>query len=283
VASAFGLGTPLGPLRALPGLSGDRVDRLATTQGDWVVKRAVGEPSPGGSTLELAAVAAGVPTAPAVPPPQPAIGLWGRVDGAWVRVSAAVTGTPPSVPATPSVAAWLGLTAATLAALDLPAAPRRASLPDGPFDGELRAALADFDAVITEAWTSCPPGLLGHRDINVRNIVVTASGPVLLDFDGAGATVGWWELVHHSFLLACHDLGPQAPSPATVRAAVEAYAAAGGRVGEASPIAFAGMLSGLIEWVRTAAHDADAAVIARASASLPLIARNLTVWARLLR
>jgi Ser/Thr protein kinase RdoA (MazF antagonist) len=283
VAGAFGLGAPLGPLRALPGLSTDRVYRLSSTRGDWVVKIAVGEPSTEGSTLELAALAAGVATAPAVPPPQPAIGLWGRVDGAWVRVSALVTGASPSRPATQPVASWLGMTVAALAALDLPAAAARAILPDEPFQAELRAALDDFDAVISEAWAAGPPRQLGHRDINARNIVITGSGPLLLDFDGAGATLGWWEVVHHSFLLACDDLGPQAPSPATVRASVEAYAAAGGRLGDASPLAFAGMLSGLIEWVRAAARDRDAAVIARASASLPLIARNLTAWARLLR
>ncbi len=321
VAALFDLGEPVAPLRRLPGRSSARVWALDTVAGQWVVKTA----QPSGpaaldalrtaSTLEAAAQAAGVAGAPAVTIGS-AAGSWAPLPGApgtYVRVSERLAGQPPPVPLTEPLAAWLGTSVARITGLGLPAKRRRSRspqwqrlLPDllapAEQDQLLAAARAAGDLIVA-ANQPRPRRVLAHRDINRRNVLVTGNGPVLLDFDRAGGEVPWWELVHHTFLLACTNLGPEEPDPASVRHAVAGYLQAGGEPGPADPSAFAGLLAGLLDWVASAAEtvsdnqpdnhvgaaadeqpsgDHTRTVLRQAAASLPLVVSALPRWSALL-
>ena len=291
---AFGLGTPSSSPRPLPGLSTAHVFGIETDRGSFVVKRSDSRPDPGPSTLERAARVAGVATARPIEPPTPAVGYWAELEGGYVRVSEAVVGAPLALPASPAVATWLGRTIAVITGLRLD--PGVASLgPDAGLAGEaavrawatalpghpaLAATLREFDQLVAAAKSSAPPSVLTHRDLNARNILLAASGPVLLDFDHAGPATAWAELVHHTFLLACTDLGAEEPDPAVVRAAVRGYLDAGGEPGPAAPAAFASLLAGLAGWVGI--NLDNRAVLAQAAASLPPVLDALPRWSRLL-
>lgn len=280
VARRFGLGAVTVPWRRLGGLSAAEVWALGTTRGRWVVKVASGRVGGAAETLERAARAAGVRMPPAVAPVHDAGALWADVGGIQVRVWRHVDGDAPRLPADDGLAGWLGTTIATIAGLAIPATVEQSEpVPWAEVIGErtaLLAAVTDLDALARDAVGHRPPTVLCHRDINSRNILITADGPVLLDFDHAGAQAPWWELVHHTFLLACRDLGPEEPDRRTVRAALTAYAEAGQPTGPADVHAFGGLVAGLLDWVRTGM------ALDQAAASLPLVARSLPRWARLL-
>ena len=259
VARLFGLGRPRGPVRRLPGRGGAAVWTMTTDRGAWVVKSSR-DPMTDSVRLERAAAAAGIATAPAAGDPV-------ELDGETLRVWARVEGRGPAVPDA-RLGAWLGWTVATIARIGLrpstDSSTKNSPLwMDGPPD------LADL------ARLARPPAVLCHRDLTRHNILVGPAGPVLLDFDLAGPQAPWWELVHHAFLLACGDLGPQEPDPGVVRAGVAAYRNAGGPNGPADRTAFAGLAAGLLVW---AGHEP-----ARAAPRLPLIAAALDRWASLLR
>jgi hypothetical protein len=191
------------------------------------------------------------------------------------------------MPAAPAVARWLGTTVATLGRLALPSDQPPDPIPPvlsppTPGTAGLAAALADLAALAHDSLRARPPLALSHRDISGRNILVGPAGPVLLDFDHAGPQAPWWELVHHGFLLACRDLGPEEPSPRTVADVLAGYAEAGGPPGPRDITAFGGLAAGLLDWVRTSENRRDITAIGQATVSLPLVARSLDRWTRLL-
>lgn len=321
-AEHFGLGAVVAPPRPLVGFSPAGVWALDTVDGRWVVKSM--RPQHAGQAddmrrsgaLELAAYRAGLAVPRPVLPPAEGVGLWLPVDGTYLRVSERVAGAPPNVPVEIGVARWLGETVAGIARLGLAADLTPAAYPVHPLDewaqwlaqartaglvnGTEHAALADAVAAGTElvgsAIAGAPRFLLAHRDISQRNILVTDAGPILLDFDHAGPEVAWWELVHHAVLLSCVRLGQDEPVGAVVRAAVRAYADAGGEVGAVDETAFAGLVRGMLEWtafsawlglgrrslgpVRSAARrQAEAAGFVReASSVLPILMASLPRW-----
>jgi Ser/Thr protein kinase RdoA (MazF antagonist) len=326
-AEHFGLGELVAPPRPLAGFSPAGVWALDTVDGRWVVKsmrpqhawQVEGMRRSG--ALELTAYRAGVAVPRPVPPLAGGVGLWLPVDGTYLRVSERVAGDPPAVPAEVGVARWLGETVAAIARLGLPADLTAAAYPvhsleewtewlahcrtAGLLSGIEHAALTDAVAAGTElvgsAMARAPRFLLAHRDISRPNILVTGAGPMLLDFDHAGPEVAWWELVHHVFLLSCVRLGQDEPVPAVIRAAVQAYADAGGEVGAADETAFAGLVRGMLEWtafsawlglglrrlgpVRSMARrQAEAAGFVReASRVLPVLLASLPRWSTRLR
>jgi Ser/Thr protein kinase RdoA (MazF antagonist) len=330
VGRTFGLGDPAGPIRPLPGLSSAGVWALDTVDGAWVVKaqRPAGDwvlrTMRRAGQLETAAHAAGVAMPRPVPPPgSEAVGPWTPLpgDGRYVRVSERVSGSPPTVPADQPLAAWLGQTVAAIARLgqsvavteagayDVHAltdwdrwlgAAEAADLLDAAGRRALAVAVTAATAVMSAARAQAPAFGLAHRDISVANVLVTAHGPLLLDFDHAGPEVAWWELVHHTFLFACRRLGADPPVPAAVRTAVAAYASAGGEVGPADPTAFAGLLRGMLEWTALSLwlalghrlpvgpppgpgrREAAAAHVREAGRVLPIIVDSLDEWSRLL-
>lgn len=291
IAREFRLGTPAAPPRRLAGLSQARVYALTTDRGDFVVKLSDADPGvlAASSAVERAARAAGVATPTPIEPTGTAAGYWALVEGWHTRVSRAVAGVAPAVPISTELAGWLGRTVATIAGLNVPLPPAVAP-PSGPWRDRLPGALRqlaptldDLTEVARLAWAQPPPMVPGHRDITPRNILLSADGPLLLDFDHSGATPAWWELVHQSFLLACADLGAEEPDEQTVRTSVAAYAAAGGPVGEPDVTAFAGLIGGLLSWVHDRAGVGDVLTLRQAATSLPLVACALDRWALLLR
>ncbi|MGE5827601.1 MAG: phosphotransferase [Micromonosporaceae bacterium] len=321
-ATHFGLGAVTAPPRPLAGFSPAGVWELDTVDGPWVVKATRPqlawqlESMRRGGELELAAYAAGVAVPRPVPPPGDGVGLWLRVDDTYLRVSERMAGVPPAQPTEPEVAQWLGATVARIARLDRPAEITPASYPVHPLaewadwlaqartaglltgreQARLAAAVASATELIGAAMAGTPRFQLAHRDISRPNILVTVTGPVLLDFDHAGPEVAWWELLHHAVLLACARLGQDEPAATILRAAVGGYADAGGEVGPADPTAFAGLVRGMLEWaasavwlgvgrrslgpVRSAARrQAEAAGYVReASHVLPALLASLPRW-----
>lgn len=190
------------------------------------------------------------------------------------------------------MAEWLGRTVATLGLLNLDAGPaptsrRRPWVDLLPADRpRLIEALESSDLVIEAAHTDPARhfagdlAVLGHRDINWLNIVVSPAGPVLLDFDQSGPARPWWELVHHAFLLACVDLGAEEPDPGTVRAAVRGYRSVAGAAGPADRTAFASLLTGLSDWVANNRHRTE--TLDQAERSLPTVLDRLDSWSELL-
>jgi Ser/Thr protein kinase RdoA (MazF antagonist) len=263
---------------------------LSTDRGEFVVKLTDTDPVSLSATsaLEQAARAAGVVTPTPIEPTTPAAGYWGLVAGWHTRVSRAVPGAAPVVPATPDLAAWLGRTVATIASLAVTVPPAhppafeawRDRLPST--HRRLAATLDELAALAAVSWARPPPTRPGHRDITPHNILLTADGPLLLDFDQSGPAPAWWELVHQTLLLSCADLGAEQPNELSVRTAVAAYADAGGPVGEPDLAAFTGLITGLLAWVNERASQGHVPSLDQAARSLPRVLRALPRWTRLL-
>jgi Ser/Thr protein kinase RdoA (MazF antagonist) len=218
---------------------------------------------------------------------------------------------PASAKADLALAGWLGATIARIERLALPGDPAPEAaytvhatddwagwIDEGVTAGVLdrgaavafRAAVADATALVRAALAPAPAFQLAHRDVHRRNVLSTATGLVLLDFDYAGPEVPWWEFVHHTFDLA------DPPRPDLVGAALAAYIDAGGRPGPADPSAFAGLLRAALEsaaynlWLavghRPASADRQAMAVAAVreiAAGLPATLNSLDAWTRLLR
>ncbi|GIH67555.1 hypothetical protein Msi02_83720 [Microbispora siamensis] len=269
--------------------------------------------------LERAALSAGVLT----PPPVEACGI---SPGYWlampegpdyIRVSQWLEGTQPEIPANEDLATWLGRIVAAMATVSLPGSLNEGLgyplYPLGDWHvwldkaeameivtakqrAQLLAAVADGTQLVEAGLATNPSFQLCHRDINHRNILLTARGPVLIDFDHSGPEVPWWELVHFALLLACRSLGDDEPDPRLVKAAVSAFAKNGGEVGTVDEIAFVGLIRGMMEWpacrLMTLLDNADpasptwtdaVAQVHEAAELLPVMVRSVERWTALLR
>lgn len=310
---AFDVGTPAAPPVRLAGGSSAERWLLTTDRGRWVVKTTADPPAwqrhemRVSAELERAAYRAGVPMPAPVEPQGESIGYWAPVDGRWVRVSRWIDGVPPADDA--ALAPWLGRTLAAIERLDLPGDPTaEAAYPlhdpaewrdwldravaAGVLDtaSTVDSAVRDGMSLVRAALATRPAFRLAHRDVNRRNVLVAAHGPVLLDFDYAGPEVPWWEVVHHAFDLT------RPPRPALVRAVLTAHRDAGGTPGPAGPEAFAGYLRATLNtlayhlWLATGQRPASpdrrataAALVRDQAAALPAMLNSLDGWCRLLR
>jgi Ser/Thr protein kinase RdoA (MazF antagonist) len=325
IAELFGLGAPLTAPAPLAGGSSSGRWRLDTDGGRWMVKLTEA-PQPWqlhemevSGRLERAAFAAGVPMPRLAPPGASAVGLWTPMDhagGSYVRVSEWVDGAMPSASDTALLAGWLGRTLATIDGLHLPGDPTveaayvvhdvaqwrgwldeavHAELLNSGTVAGLWPAVRDGTALVQAAMAAGPVFQLAHRDVSVHNILLTAAGPLLLDFDYAGPEVSWWEFVHHAFDLSNSRLGHEPPAPGVVRAALAAYTAAGATHGPANPEAFAGMMRSIMSaiaynvWIALGHRPADAArrafaaqVARNLAEQLPLIVRSIDSWTGLI-
>ena len=285
--------------------------------------------------LERAAYEAGVPMpAPAEPaaalsgPAAPVAalsaatgiaGYWVRFDedGRYARASAWIDGRPCAGRPSGSLAAWLGRTVAAIERLRLPGDPSaEAAYPVHPVPdwrewlgqavsgGILRqtqasgalSAVTDGTVLVKEALADGPVFRLAHRDVSRSNIVVTADGPVLIDFDYAGPEVPWWEFVHTCFNLASPILGEGPPRPELIHVALASYAETGGAGGPARPEAFAGLVRAMLStlayelWLaaghRYATPERRATAAQRVrqlAARLPDVLGSLDSWSNLIR
>ncbi|MEV4538376.1 aminoglycoside phosphotransferase family protein [Asanoa sp. NPDC049518] len=156
--------------------------------------------------LEDIARAAGIPTPRTVEPPHPVVGCAARLpDGTLVRVSEWLDGRP--VEARDDLADWLGATVARLNTLHPMAAaepvvygihpPERwtAWLAEGHRQARPWAALlarrqeevAEATDWVAGAFARAGDYVATHRDLEPWNVLMTPAGPVIIDWDGAGA------------------------------------------------------------------------------------------------
>lgn len=79
------------------------------------------------------------------------------------------------------------------------------------------------------------------------NILLTPTGPVLVDWDAAGPALPWWEVVHVAFDFAMPE-HTREPDRAVVHRIVTAYTNAGGTPGPAHADALAGLVHATVGW-----------------------------------
>lgn len=241
--------------------------------------------------LERAAVAAGVATPAPVEPGRDSVGYWAPFGTGYARVSAWVDVLGPTV-VDDVVAAWAGRTLAMIRRLELPGDPSAEAaypvhpladwvdwLAADPLGEGLEPVVARATRRVEAALAAGPRFQLAHRDVSRENVLVTASGPVLIDFDHAGPEEPWWEVVHQAFALAWEG---EQPHRERVRAVLDGYAGAGGVPGPADPVAFTGLLAATLGWLAysfwlaTGQRACPPARRAIAAADVPRAARRLT-------
>ncbi|MFB9659963.1 phosphotransferase enzyme family protein [Glycomyces mayteni] len=274
VPEQLDLGRPLRPPTVLKDDEQNPVWRVETDSGPWVVK--VLQPwgdfwlrmAAQSGSLEAAAWESGM----AMPEPHTTVlgeaGLWRPVGGGrYARAVRFVEGAHPEPPASEALAGWIGGAVARLARLGVPSDPTvdgdYKSHPREEWDDwfeeaeRLRTLSADevrrFRHAVdrAEAMVAANRDLwekkqVMHRDLRFPNLLIGADGPVLLDFDAAGAQLPWWELVQAAFQTAGFGDGSLVPERRIVAACVAGYADAGGEVGPADESAFAGMFAGRV-------------------------------------
>jgi Ser/Thr protein kinase RdoA (MazF antagonist) len=270
----LGLGSPTGTVANLKPGDVNPVFAVDTDRGPWVIKTA----RPAGSwwfdrvrraaSLEEAALAVGI----AMPAPAPEvqgerIGLWRAAgDSTYARALVRLCGShPPPDALAPDLSNWVGATLAGLESVapavtgswqetgyrTYPAAEWADWLDEACALEVLSPAqaagaahlIAELNERIDAGIRACPGLKVLHRDVSRFNILLTDTGPQLLDFDSAGPQAPWWEAVGHFFALASPDLGRIEPDRSSVEAALAGYREAGGEGGPAAPEAFTGKLA----------------------------------------
>ncbi|THA65741.1 aminoglycoside phosphotransferase family protein [Streptomyces sp. A0642] len=273
-AERLGLGRVLDAPLLLKDDEQSPVGKVATDSGSWVVK--MGQPwgdfwlpmAAQAGALEVAAWETGV----AMPEPQSTIleeaGLWRPIgDGFYARAVRFVEGTHPTAPTCEPLAAWAGGLVAHLARCAIPADPtvdgdyrsysqeeweewfaqaERLEVLSAEHVRILRQSVERTEAMVEDQRDLGRSKLVMHRDIRHQNILTGSGGPVLLDFDAAGAQDPWWELVFTAFHLAGFDRGLGVPERRIVDACLSGYVAAGGAVGAVDETAFTGMFAGRV-------------------------------------
>ncbi len=295
-----------------PGGFRHTVRRVVTDRGAFAVKDydttrhgASAERLADAARLEAAARAVGVATAEPVGEPVR------EVDGHLVRVHAWVDGTvPDSGPAPAPLAATMGAVLAGLHAAALPAGGpplaaavhpfgwarlvERATRAGEPWAGGLVDTLGAVAAASTAA--ADPPDLAPvgtHREVYAHNVVLTATGPVLVDWDGAGPWSPAEELATAAVEWAGGIVG--AVDEGALAAVVAGYRRAGGRPPvDVGPELFARWLGVQVAWldehVRRALDPprpgADAVARHRLAFLLPRLRRHVAsveAWVGALR
>ncbi len=260
LADAFGLGPPRGPLIPVH----PRAWRLETSDGAVFVKRVrYDEPdwwrprAERGMAFERRALEAGAPMPRPVVPASPSQGYLARVDGHGpVRAYEWVDGKPYTAEAF-DVSVWLGETMALLTSIE----PGGAIEPGdhGLFSEEDWGAWLEEGSEQGRAWTSALESRLAligeligevrsvlggaadvcftHLDVEPWNVIVTPSGPLLMDWDWLGP--------HSAWLVAAWSTVAFAPEDDVVRMrrTLDAYRHAGGVIGPSGRPALARRIS----------------------------------------
>ncbi|MGW7683989.1 phosphotransferase [Kribbella sp. NPDC054772] len=275
IADAFELGEPRGGLVHIRRGDADAW-RLDTTRGSYFVKGylpGAGEPLATAMDFERLALEAGVDMAEPIRPADPLVGWVTRVDGRLFRVYRWIEDTTSGQ----DISTWLGETMRhvhrlqPLGPVGLPEwwRPRSPTVREGWLAKarERGASWADlYDATvphinaistrISEVCDSAPDVVTTHGDFKTHNIVVSASGPVLVDWDSVRTDSAALEAGRTAYIFGAGE-------PERIRTILAAYVAAGGDLGWAGPDLFLSVtrhhLQVLADLIRVSLDEAPAA------------------------
>ena len=250
VADAFGLGRPTGALVAKSHRSSETW-RLDTIDGRVLVKRVevAGRTAEveRASAFERRAAECGLAMPRPLVPVGEAMGLAAFVDGlGHVRCSEWVDGR--DLADDDDVARWLGHTMAAIHSIEPVPAPdpvvygvhpveqwqvwldagERSGRPWAAVLRDRLAELLEITEWIVAALDRSSDYVLCHRDIEPWNVMVTAAGPVLVDWDMAGPDSASLETAHAAFAFATR--GGLDRMEQDITATFGAYLEAGGRL-----------------------------------------------------
>lgn len=257
VAEAFGLVAPLGPVEAVRARGQVQAWKIGTGAGPVLVKRFWAEPElPWRDQLETAmelealAVRAGIATPPPLRPARPWFGSVVRLDGVGLlRAFPYVQHRP--LADHDDIATWLGETLARIHGLadrlDTPAPNwwygQQPPVPaeawrDWLAAGERRGAswapvlrrrldlVLDHAGRVVRTFADSGPHVLSHRDVEPWNVLITESGPMVIDWDTVGPESAPLEAAAVFARFAAR--GRDDPDLDQLRRSLAAYVAAGG-------------------------------------------------------
>ena len=276
VAQHFDLGEPLAPLRAVEGGRSHLMWRLRTTAGDWAVKQLNRSREQWWSEdyliavqIEQCALEQALPMPRPRAPLVPALPLLADIEVGGTLVSFRVhewLDVRPSTTPFPVDARWVGETLARLHRLPVDLDPADANqyetygaedwcvwLDESPEDvprafiDSVRAYLPDVahakdivDAACHEIQEQAAP-VFTHRDVKPDNVLMTACGPVLVDWDSAGLDLAQPEALRTALAFSRE---PGGWNGTRFEAVVRAYLGAGGVPIPAAPSMFGAVLRG---------------------------------------
>lgn len=255
MAAAFGLGDVIGTATPVAGARSHLMWRLHTSRGTWAVKRLNRSREDWwlrdylvSARIQLDAYARGFPMPRPVHPLEPAAPLLADVRAGGEIVSYLVHEWREGGPPATDVSEWVGTTLAALHTLPGCGTPDGEPHPveewrqwldeTNDFTDAVRAYLpeiAEARAMAVDHRDLTPVST--HRDVKPDNVLETAAGPLLVDWDGAGPDFAEWELTRAALYFS--GLGENRAAFDTV---IRSYEAAGGRRPPASSAAFAGLL-----------------------------------------
>jgi Ser/Thr protein kinase RdoA (MazF antagonist) len=273
VAAAFGLGTALGGLRPVTGGRSHLLWRLSTTTGEWAVKQLNRSREAWwtdayeiAAEVQNAACARGIAMPRPMPPAHPAATLLAdlTIEGefaSFVVHEWCAGAVLADLDVDAGVLPWVGETLAALHSLPVALTPADARLyephdprewvewldADGPADfiqavREFLPDIARAKEVVDEARTRIGPELtpvFTHRDVKPDNVLLTATSPVLVDWDGAGLDFAEWEAIRAALAFSRAPAGWHRHSFDRV---IRTYQASSGRRIAPVPASFAGVL-----------------------------------------
>ena len=283
VAGVFDLGMPVGPLRPVTGGWSNRMWRLDTNRGSFAVKefnRFWDSPVwlpwlEQAWEVERTAWSIGIRLP--VPVPNPATGgclaevpVPGAAHPATVRVHHWVDAVPLGPgPVPPPVAAWVGSTLARIHGLGIQPRDRsvlptansdevagwpelvgKAHAQGSPFAAALHGLTPTLQGIAALTQAAVAEGgaeVMSHTDVDQKNLLLRAGGPLLCDWDVCSAIVPRRELAEVALSMAGWTVGP--PDPMVLRTVVEAYRGAGGHYTRPAAVDLGVSLGVSVDWL----------------------------------